>query len=265
MSPFFELSQSKLGTLESSAFAHLKARVNSKRAEDSANRLRLICFPYAGGSVANFYKWRASLQTSDIGLCVCELPAPSHPINWENAIAMLCKEILTSLANRPAPIALWGHSLGAWVAYEVAIALRVQTVSPVWLGVAAMPAPQLPKQFEAISHLPDQPFCTAIRAFGGTPDSLWQSPELLALILPALRRDFALREGYQWKNHAPLAIPITAWSGSQDRWASQSEVDAWGKCTTANFEHILLDGGHFFPFENSLSILQQIENALDSI
>jgi medium-chain acyl-[acyl-carrier-protein] hydrolase len=265
MPPLVELSQAKLGTLEPYAFPHVNKGEQRNRTEYGDNRLHLVCFPFAGGSVASFSKWRGILQASEIGLSVCELPTPKDSGNWVKLSYRLCQEVLTGLANQQARIALWGHSLGAWVAYEVAIAMQAQASPPVWLGVAAMPAPQLPKQFEAISHLPDEPFCTAIRAFGGTPDSLWQSPELLALILPALRRDFALREDYQWKNHAPLTLPITAWSGSQDRWASQSEVEAWGKCTTNRFEHILLDGGHFFPFENSLSLLQQIENALNSI
>ena len=145
------------------------------------------------------------------------------------------------------PYALLGYSLGATVAYELARELRRRGhAPPTRVCVVARHAPRF-REREPIARLPDDAFVRALQErYNAIPPQLLAERELLDIFLPILRADFTLLERYQHEPGAPLSTPITGWYGTRDATLSRDRVAAWAEHTTAGFELVERDAGHFF-------------------
>ncbi|UNO38516.1 thioesterase [Streptomyces sp. MST-110588] len=145
------------------------------------------------------------------------------------------------------PFGLFGHSLGAIVAYHVAHLLREQGLpEPAHLFVAGHRAPHLPDRIPPIHHLPDEAFADGVRELGGMPEDVLAEPELMRLLLPGLRADFTISDTYTYRPLMPLDCPVTALGGLADHTATEAETEEWRVHTTGAFRHFMLPGGHFF-------------------
>lgn len=173
---------------------------------------------------------------------------PASPRPPEIAIRSLAADIAASIASRPpGEFAVFGHSLGALVGFEVCRVLRDGgSHLPRRLVVASHPAPQLPARQEAIHGLPDPEFKEELERLGGTPAEVLREPELMSAFLPVLRAEFRAAETYDYRAEDPLECPLTAFAGLQDPAVSREELDAWSQQTTGPFSSRLLPGGHFF-------------------
>ncbi|HEV2999349.1 MAG TPA: alpha/beta fold hydrolase [Solirubrobacteraceae bacterium] len=217
--------------------------------------MRLFAFPHAGGGAAETFGLRRALAPAVELVPVAlpgrdalfrEPPLTSHA----GALAYLRGTLFDALEP---PFALYGHSMGAHVAFEVARELRrVGRPGPVRLCVSAAPAPQFgpPRPY---AHLPDDRFVERLRTLGGTPDEVLADPGLLAFVLPRLRGDFALSESYRYADEPPLDCPISVWGGRADAY-SVERLRAWGEQTRAGFALRMLDGGHFFVRDNEAAM-----------
>lgn len=227
-------------------------------------RLRLFCFPYAGGHAALFRNWSEQLP-SDIELCPIQLPGRERRIGEEPYSRL--PELIDTLVRilnpyLDKPYALFGHSMGALISFELARALRrMRTNSPlIRLFVSAHRAPHLPLQRSSLYNLPNAAFVEKLRQFNGTSEEILQNPELLSLLLPLLRADFALCETYCYTSEQPLTSPISVFGGLQDLETTPSMLEAWHEQTSSQCKVHLFAGDHFYIHQAQevlLSVLAQ--------
>lgn len=210
---------------------------------------RLICVPYAGGGASVFREWARHLPES---VEVLAMQLPGREARLKETLFTRLPPLVQELAEalRPSldrPFALFGHSVGALIAFEVARRLRRQYgLHPVHLWVAACPAPQTPDADAPIHALPEPDFRERVRRFNGTPAAVLEHQELMAIMSPVLRADFALRETYRYVADRPLECPLTALGGAQDREVPEAALSAWQEQTSRGFRLRMLPGNHFF-------------------
>src|SRR2546421_56050 len=211
--------------------------------------LRLFCFPYAGGSASIFHSWSDALP-SQIEVCPVQLPGRERRLREPpfTRLAPLLQALTQAL--RPymnMPFALFGHSMGALISFELARELRRQDNSgPVHLFVSGSRAPQKPDPDPPVHALPEEKFIEKLRRLNGTPEAVVQNPELMMLVLPILRADFALYETYVYLTEEPLNCPISAFGGLQDNRLGRDDLVAWRDQTRMSFSLDMFPGNHFF-------------------
>lgn len=212
-------------------------------------RLRLFCFPYAGGGASIFRTWSDDLP-AQIEVCPVQLPGRERRLkepSFTRLSPLLQKlaQVLHPYLN--IPFAFFGHSMGALISFALAHQLRRQySLDPVQLLVSGHRAPQIPDPDPPIHQLPESEFVEELRRLNGTPDSVLQNAELMQLVLPVLRADFALLETYVYSTEAPLDCPISAFGGLQDGEVSYDDLAAWREQTNSSFTLSMFPGNHFF-------------------
>jgi medium-chain acyl-[acyl-carrier-protein] hydrolase len=227
--------------------------------------LRLLCFPHAGGGASSYRPW-AELLRPEIEVCAAQPPGREERIGEapiSSLPALIAALVEHTAAVRGAPYALFGHSVGALVAFELARALRrCGQPLPVHLFVSGAVAPHLPDSDPPLASSSDAELLARLRHHRGTPSAILEHPELMDLILPALRADLALRDGYRHQSEPPLELPITAFGGREDPDVSQEALQAWREHTRARFAVRGFPGGHFFVRTARASVLSAIQGEL---
>jgi medium-chain acyl-[acyl-carrier-protein] hydrolase len=211
-------------------------------------RLRLFCFPYAGGSSVIFREWQNRLPV-DIEVCPVQPPGRGGrlreaPFTRVGPLVAECARALSPYFDKP--FAFFGHSKGAVVAFELARWLRRMGHSqPAIMFVSGRRAPQF-SDAEHTYDLPDEAFIAQLRDLNGTPKEVLEHPEMMELLLPLLRADFELIQTYVYTPEAPLACPIAAFGGLGDEETNGECLEAWREQTTGRFSLQMLPGDHFF-------------------
>lgn len=238
--------------------------------QDAETRLRLFCFPYAGGGVAFYRRWSIYLP-HEIALCPVHLPGREQRIA-EPAFTSL-EQLVTTLIEvmQPylyEPFAFFGHSMGGLIAYVLTRALQEEGLpQPRMLCLSAIKAPHLPSRQEPLHTQPLPEFLRSLYRLGGTPLAVLQNAELMRLMLPTLRADFTLYETYTHTTPSiPLTCPIAVYGGVQDTLVSREELEGWRSYTSASCIVRQLPGNHFYLHSAQdllLSLLaQDLKNAL---
>ena len=228
-------------------------------------RLRLFCFPYAGGSALMFRIWSNALP-ADVEACPIQLPGRStrlmeRPFTDLSSLIQVLAQALSSLLDKP--FAIFGHSLGALMGFELARQLRRQYgVSPARLFISAGCAPQIPRRGSPIHTLPAKEFLAEVRRLNGIPKEVLEHDELMEIVIPLLRADFALYEAYVYSAEPPLNCPISAFGGLQDRKVTHRDLEAWRDQTTGAFSLRMLPGDHFFLNTTQPLLLQMLSQEL---
>lgn len=211
-----------------------------------------------------FRAWPQDLPQK-VELCAIQLPGRENRMLEEpfDRLPPLIDAVREALESRlDKPFAFFGHSLGALVGFELARRLRREGgPQPEYLFVSGSGAPQLPDLTPNTYDLPDAEFVEELRRLNGTPEEVLDHPELMRLIIPMLRADFAVCQTYLYKDEPPLACPITAFGGLSDQEVSRDQVEAWREQTTS-FSCHMLDGDHFFLHSARPLILQVISREL---
>lgn len=238
------------------------------KVRQSPPRLRLFCFPYAGGGAAIYRTWSSYLP-EDIEVCPVHLPGRELRIKEPafTHIAPLVRVLAHVLRPRmDVPFAFFGYSMGALISFELARYLQqAQMPEPQHLFVSAHRAPHLPDIHASVSHLSDSEFLSHIFRLGGTPVEILRETELMQMMLPTLRADFTLCEKYTYTAESPFTHPITAFGGIDDKTVSEQELQAWREQTTSDFTLHMFPGDHFFLREHVHELVQCIGEALDNI
>lgn len=227
-------------------------------------RFRLFCFPYAGLGCSAFRGWAGGLGPT-VDICPVQLPGREtrHADPPFTRIEPLVDAVADAL--RPyldLPFALFGHSMGAVVSYELARRLDVE---PHRLFVSARRAPHLPERMPAIAHLPGPEFVAAVQhRYAGIPQAVLESPDLLELLLFRLRADFEVLERYEYRRGAPLACAISVFGGLQDTTVSEADLAGWNEHSRSQVRTRMLSGPHLFLHEQRQAILAAIADDLGS-
>jgi medium-chain acyl-[acyl-carrier-protein] hydrolase len=228
--------------------------------------LRLFCFPHAGGGASAYRSWVFGAPAS---LEVCGVQLPGRESRWKEPRFRAVTEIVPQLVQGLSPwldrpFAFFGHSLGALLAFETATALGVAGMRiPAHVFVSAHRAPHRHNPHAPMRHLGDEAFILEMRQrYGGVPQAVLDSPELLALMLPCLRDDFTMFETYEHRMPAPLSVPVTALGGTADRFVTADELADWKRHTTGGFAVHQLPGDHFYLQDGRDAVIAIITAAL---
>ena len=224
--------------------------------------VQLFCLPYAGAGPAAFATWPAAAGPR-VEVHVLALPGRERRIQDDPRFTVA--EIAAALVERvDRPFALYGHSMGARLAFEVVRELRRSGgVLPERLVVGGCRAPHEAADtiFDGLSKVDDDELVRRLIAGGGLPADVAASAELVELLLPALRADFAWIDDYLYTDEPPLTVPITACQGAADRAVDAAHTAAWAR-HTEDFTIRRFEGGHFFLHDNEAELLAALRAEL---
>lgn len=228
-------------------------------------RVRLFCFPYAGGG-ARIYRGWVDRAPAVIEVVPVQLPGRFNRIREAGYtdVKELVRRIVADLAGSwDKPFAFFGHSMGALIAFELARALvQGGERPPLRLFLSARRAPQLPDAREPMHQLPEAEFIKAIIRLKGTPREVLEHPELMQLAIPVLRADFQLCETYSYVPGPPLEIPITTFAALGDEDCLPEVVAPWRELSTGACQAHTVDGDHFFLHPQEELIAGKVFDAL---
>lgn len=230
-----------------------------------APRLRILCLPFAGGGTVAYRPWAAAAPPG-VELLAARLPGRETRLREAplDSLADVVAGIVNALENgADVPLALFGHSMGAALAHEVAHALDAGGRPPVAVMVSGRRAPCLPRRAAPLADLPDAEFIAVLRRMGGTPPEVFEHRELLDLVLPVLRADFRLSEGFHGIAPRPFPCPLLAVAGQDDTHAPPDEVARWQDHAApgAPFTMRTYPGGHFFLHDHRAELLSLLVRA----
>ena len=211
--------------------------------------LRLFCVPFAGGGASAYRLWGATLP-SWVEVCPIQLPGREDRYREPPFTSLIGLSRALSRELAPfldTPFALFGHSMGALVAFEVARALRHSNApAPLAMFLAAYQAPHVPPARTPIYRLPDRDFIEEMRRLQGTPAAVFENTELMAFMLPILRADFQACDTYACSPEPPLDCPLHLYGGTDDSEIAEQDLERWQEQTSAAFTLQMLPGTHFF-------------------
>ncbi|MEU3838528.1 alpha/beta fold hydrolase [Streptomyces sp. NPDC028635] len=222
-------------------------------------RMRLLCFPHGGGSASAYRDWPALLPGT---VEVHAVQYPGHadrigePLHTDlHLLADAAADAARPLLGKP--FALYGHSLGALVAYETALRLEAAGHRPVRLVVSGMPPPHRVRP--GTVHLADDAGLLAeLRRLGGLPHEVAAHPDLLAMVLRTARADYALGERYRQRTGARLSAPVTVHRATGDPELTAEEAAQWAGVTDGEVRWQTFPGGHFHLAEEPAPVLLDV-------
>lgn len=205
---------------------------------------RLVCLPYAGGSGSSYEDWTRWLPGA-VELWVPDLPAREHRMLEEPVedLDVLVDALADAACADDRPASLFGHSFGALVAFELARRLRDRSVPVLGLFVSGMAAPQtlVPRRTPT-----DEEILFDLRSQGVAPPELYEQPDLLELVMPGIRADYAMALGYRHRAAPPLTTPVFALGGTADHGVPEAGLAAWAEQTRGPCETRLWHGDHMY-------------------
>jgi len=268
----------RIAALPNDKLAELRARLRAKPGRSRGDtpwyirfsrgetaRIRMFCFSYAGGGASTFRGWSEELP--DVDVWAAQLPGRETRVGESPVRRMpaLVDELYDAITEHlDMPYVLFGHSMGALVAFELARRLRrAGRPQPLHLFLAAFRAPQLPNPNIKIYHLPDEVLTTVLEK-EGTPARVLGNKELMRALLPTLRADFELCDTYEYRAEPPLRMPVSVFGGHQDVRVSRSDLEPWRRQAAGPFRLAMIPGSHFFLHSAQDLLLDEITRDLDA-
>jgi medium-chain acyl-[acyl-carrier-protein] hydrolase len=230
---------------------------------NASAQVRLVCIPYAGGGTGIYRSWSAKLPP-EVELCLAQLPG--REVRFGEPLVDRSGVILDALARElkplaDLPLAIFGHSMGALLAFELARRLEGEGVNVLQLFVSGRRAPHLPER-ERLHDLPEAKFIEELRRLNGTPEEVFASAELMRLVLPILRADLAVDETHILKEEPKLSCPVLALGGRRDAMVPEASIEAWRDYTRGAFKTAFCQGDHFFVQQEREFVLREVASAL---
>jgi surfactin synthase thioesterase subunit len=225
----------------------------------------LICLPYAGAGPSTFGEWQRH-SSGMLEVMPLQLPGreklfalpPYRTI--EEAVIGLSPQLQECIQGHN-EVLLFGHSMGAVLAYELARQLLVdRSVEVLHLFVSGSPAPTC-QRTEKATGLSDNEFLDQVVDLAGYRHPALEDPEMRELLLPALRADVEMHEGYAPTSRDPIPVPITSIRGHGDHLVSQQDAARWKTATSEAFAVAELAGGHMYLVDHPAELVHLIEEA----
>lgn len=238
--------------------------------DNPGGRIRLICFPHAGGSASIYQPWRRHLP-DDVELLRIQLPGRGQRLSEAPFTDMTALQqaletaLLPELSGDAVPYVLFGHRMGGLIAYEWT-RRRAQRGErpPALLILAAIHPPHRARIQVPFLHS-DAAFIRHLRQRGTTPPQVLGNQELMQLLLPMLRADFTLAAGYVLDAPAPVPCPIAALSADDDPESDPDIMSDWRCYAADGFSLHTFSGGHFFPRTQLIPVMTQLSALLTTL
>ncbi|MEW1693765.1 thioesterase II family protein [Streptomyces sp. NPDC091265] len=230
--------------------------------------LRLVCFPHAGGSATAYHPW-ASAFGPDIDVLAVQYPGRQdrHAEPLVHDLQELADLALPAVrdAVEGRPFALFGHSMGAALAFEVTRRLEAQGDGPSLLAVSGRRAPSLPATSGGpVHHLDDDAVVAHLQDLSGTDPRLLEDPDVREMILPVVRADLRAVETHRSAPGTTVDAPVLSLTGADDPWTSVAEARGWSAHTTGDFSLRVFPGGHFYLAEHQAEVVAHLSEELGS-
>lgn len=232
-------------------------------------KVRLFCFPYAGGSSNAYRGWQDKFG-EEVEVVAVELPGRGKRFN--DPVITSLTEIVSQLRKEmeyflDKPFIFFGHSNGALISYELARTLQKDSVFGLQhIIVSAKEAPQLVcRNTTLLCDLPDDELIEELRTFDGTPEVFFQNKELMELYIPMLRADFSIGETYDFKSDVPLRSNVTLFGGKLDKNTSVADIMKWGENVIGSIQYQDFNGGHFFIHTCKDKVIDSIKKIVVNI
>jgi len=229
-------------------------------------KIRLICFPFAGGSASYFHNWQAILP-DQIELLAIELPGRASRIR--EPFIKNGKELIDQLEKlddlyQDKPFAFFGHSMGAYIAFELARRLEKKNrVPPIHLFLSGRQAPQIKSKKKILHELPENEFIKEIASLNGMPREVLDNAELMELVSPVLREDCKLLETWSYIDSEKLNVKMTVMYGDQDSSTNNKTVKEWASLSSGKVDSIKFAGDHFFINTKKHAVVEAIKARLE--
>ncbi|MFE7135199.1 thioesterase II family protein [Streptomyces sp. NPDC057638] len=225
--------------------------------------VQLVCLPHAGGS-APFY--RPVAQALNPGFEVLAVQYPGRQDRRHEPmiddLRELADEVTAAVLDTvDRPYALFGHSMGATLAFEVASRCEREGRGPLRVFASGRRAPSRHRD-ERVHTRDDDGVVAELRGLSGTDQRIFGDEELLRMVLPAIRNDYRAAETYRYHPTAKLRAPITALVGDADPKATEDEAESWRDHTESVFDLHVYPGGHFYLLDHAAAVIRVIAEAL---
>jgi surfactin synthase thioesterase subunit len=227
--------------------------------------IQLVCLPFAGAGASFFREWKPLLPQ---GMDILPVQLPGREERFAEPLltdvesaADEAAEQVTGRLGGAAQVMIFGHSLGAVLAFELARRLAdTATVPLTGLFVSGSPGPWSGRAQRA-TGLDDDAFLARIRGFAGYTHPALEVPEMRELLLPLLRADVEMHENYRPRSAEPLTVPVTSVRGRDDELVTAAQAAGWADATRGGFTTAELDGGHMYLTTEAASLLARIGEA----
>ncbi|OON72403.1 thioesterase II family protein [Streptomyces tsukubensis] len=220
----------------------------------------VLLFPHAGGA-ATYFRPFAAHFTEDLDVSAIQYPGRQERLRepFVTTIESLADQVIRELEPLlGTPLLLFGHSMGAAVAYEVARRMGSQGYPPRGLVVSGRRAPSTTRE-EAVHRGTDEEVLAEIARLDGTSRQLLHEPDIVRMVMPAIRNDYRAIELYRPDPASTLDVPILCLTGEEDPQVTRAEAESWKVHTTADFRERSFSGGHFYLMQHQREVVGSIE------
>jgi surfactin synthase thioesterase subunit len=234
--------------------------------DDDRCETKLVCFPHAGAGASTYRTWPMGLP-SDIGVIAVRYPGRDDRFGdpFPPGLEALADDIADALGELARHrLVLFGHSMGASVAHEVALRFQERGCPPAALCVSARQPPHALAGRRMI-YGTDEEIIAHVVSFDASRAVAFEDPDLREIVLPAIRADYRLTDDYSGGRRPPLHCPVYGYAGDDDSEVSPEQISGWADMTHGAFRLRVLPGGHFYLKSEEATLLADLSNVLDFV
>ncbi|CAM3971828.1 thioesterase II family protein [Kibdelosporangium persicum] len=226
---------------------------------------RLVCLPHAGGA-ASYYLPVAKALAPKVEVLAIQYPGRQD--RRSEPCLETCQKMADGVfaALKPwtdKPLTVFGHSMGASVAFELVRRLEDAGVRPTALFASGRRAPSRNRD-ERVHTLDDNGLIAEVKRLGGAGSHLLDDEDIRSMVLPAIRGDYRAAETYRWTPGPKLTTPIFAFTGTADPKVDEDEARAWAEHTTGRFVFRSFPGDHFYIDTNADAVIGAIAEHIEA-